>query len=202
MKNNVYISLKEKVKINNSTVKMIDISDIYCDDDNVAKEIEKLEILHFNKVPNRAIVSITDILRIIDDNIRGVEVVNYHNTNVIVEYAKEKKKMSPFFEFIKIVFVCMVVFFGAAFAIMSFNEDVSTRNLFGNVYELFTGKESNGKTIIEACYSFGLGLGIVVLYGHFWKLKLTNDPTPIEVEMNKYEKDIDATIISKADKGD
>ena len=81
---------------------------------------------------------------------------------------------------------------------MSFNEDVSTSSLFENVYELITGNKSDGKTLIEASYSIGLGFGIIILYGHFWKMRITDDPSPIEVEMSKYEKDINSTIVSNS----
>ncbi len=200
MKKTVYISLKENIIVNNGSVKIKDIADVYCNDDDIANKIQKLEILHFNKEPNRAVVSITEIIRLIDDNVMDVEVDNLDNTSVIVQYKKKKESKLPIIEFCKVTLVCLIVFFGAAFAIMSFNEDVSTKDLFENVYTLFTGKESDGRTIIEVSYSLGLGFGIIILYGHFWKAKITNDPTPIEVEMSKYEKDIDSTIVSNSNK--
>lgn len=200
MKKTIYISLKENVIINTGCVKIKDVADVYCSDTNIANRTEKLEILHFNKEPNRTVVSITDIIRLIDDNIKDVDVTNLDNTSVIVQYRKKKETKSQFMEFCKVTLVCLILFFGAAFAIMSFNEDVSTKSLFENVYTFFTGKESDGRTLIEASYSIGLGLGIIILYGHFWKAKITNDPTPIEVEMSKYEKDIDSTIISNSNK--
>ena len=200
MKKIIYISLKEKIITETCSVKVSDIANIYCNDEKIAEKAEKIEILQFNKSPNKAVISITEIIRDIEEDISNVDIVNLDSTNVVIQYKEKKKDKKAFLEIMKIIFVCLIVFFGAAFAIMSFNEDVSTKSLFENVYMMFTGEKSNGHTIIEASYSVGLGLGIIVLYGHFWKIKLTNDPTPIEVEMNKYEKDINATIISEYEK--
>ena len=35
-------------------------------------------------------------------------------------------------------------------------------------------------------------------HNHIGKKKITSDPTPIQVEMRKYEKDIDTTFIENA----
>ena len=199
MSKTVYISLKENVIVSSKIVKVGDIAEIYCNDAKIAKKVTELEILQFNKMPNRTVISVTEVIRVVEDFFKDIDIVNLDNTSVIVQYSI-KKAQNRLLEICKVIMVCLIVFFGAGFAIMSFNEDVSTSSLFKNVYELFTGKESNGRTLIEASYSIGLGFGIIMLYGHFWKVRITNDPTPSEVEMSKYEKDINSTIISNSNK--
>lgn len=71
----------------------------------------------------------------------------------------------------------------------------SITELFGQVYELFTGQTSDGFTVLELSYSLGLGLGIIVFFNHFAGKKLTADPTPLEVQMRTYENDVNDTII-------
>ena len=69
-------------------------------------------------------------------------------------------------------------------------------DVFARFYEQVTGAKSNGMTEIEVCYSIGLAIGIIVFFNHVGKKKNnTPDPTPIQVEMRKYEKDIDTTFI-------
>lgn len=199
MSKTVYISLKENVIVSSKIVKVGDVAEIYCNDVKVAKKITELEILQFNKIPNRTVVFVTEVISVVEDFFKDINIVNLDNTSVIVQYSIQKTN-NRLLEICKVTIVCLIVFFGAGFAIMSFNEDVSTSSLFKNVYELFTGKESNGRTLIEASYSIGLGFGIIMLYGHFWKTRITNDPTPTEVEMSKYEKDINSTIISNSNK--
>ena len=38
-------------------------------------------------------------------------------------------------------------------------------------------------------------LGIIVFYNHIGTKKLTEDPTPIQVEINEYETKVEDTII-------
>ena len=49
--------------------------------------------------------------------------------------------------------------------------------------------------ILSIPYSIGLGLGIIIFFNHFSKASLTEDPTPIEIEMTTYEKETNASII-------
>lgn len=61
---------------------------------------------------------------------------------------------------------------GAAFTIMTFNEDVSVADVFDKVYRLVLGQEKQGGSIIEIFYAIGLPVGILVFYNHFRRKKL------------------------------
>ena len=52
--------------------------------------------------------------------------------------------------------------------------------------------------MIEISYSIGLALGIIVFFNHVGGRRITKDPTPIEVAMKNYEKDVDTTLIETA----
>ena len=54
--------------------------------------------------------------------------------------------------------------------------------------------------MIELTYSIGLSLGIIIFYNHFGKIKITKDPTPIEVEMKTYEDEINTVLVEVADR--
>ena len=55
---------------------------------------------------------------------------------------------------------------------------------------------------IAFSYSIGLAVGIIVFFNHFSKKKLTKDPTPIEIEMKKYNQDlINAKLAESDEKG-
>ena len=97
--------------------------------------------------------------------------------------------------------LCLVVFFGGAFTIMSFNNDIGITELFGKFYEQVTGAEQSGVTELEVMYCIGLALGILVFFNHFGKHKITPDPTPIQVQLRKYEQDVDTTFIQNAGRG-
>ena len=78
---------------------------------------------------------------------------------------------------------------------MAFNNDIDVTKLFGQLYETFTGTQSNGFTLLEISYSVGVGMGILIFFHHFAKKKGGSDPTPLEVEMRTYEDEIDLTLI-------
>ena len=86
-------------------------------------------------------------------------------------------------------------FFGAAFAIMTFNNDANVTDVFAKFYEMIIGTRADGPTILEASYSVGLALGILLFFNHFASWKITVDPTPIEVEMRLYEENLNKTLI-------
>ena len=84
---------------------------------------------------------------------------------------------------------------------MSFNNDVDVTTLFGQLYEQATGMKSDGFTILEITYSLGIGAGVLFFFNHFGRMKLTKDPTPMQIQMRVYEEDMDDTIIEEASRG-
>ena len=84
---------------------------------------------------------------------------------------------------------------------MSFNNDVDLTTLFGQIYQQVTGAKSSGFTILEITYSIGIGAGVLFFFNHFGSMKLTQDPTPMQVQMRVYEDDVNTTIIEKVEKG-
>ena len=62
------------------------------------------------------------------------------------------------------------------------------------------GTESDGFTAIEISYSIGLAAGIIIFYNHIGGKRLTSDPTPLEVEMRNYERDVNQAIVETADR--
>ena len=73
-------------------------------------------------------------------------------------------------------------------------------DVLSRIYELVMGVESDGYTAIEISYSIGLALGIIVFYNHVGGRRLTSDPTPLEVEMRNYERDVNQAIVEMADR--
>ena len=68
--------------------------------------------------------------------------------------------------------------------------------IFADVYLLFTGQTSDGFTVLELAYSFGLGIGIILFFNHFAGKRIETDPTPMDVQMHTYEQDVNQTIMS------
>jgi stage V sporulation protein AA len=67
--------------------------------------------------------------------------------------------------------------------------------VFENYYKIFYGRANNNPLIIDIPYSIGLAVGIIVFFNHFMGKKITDDPTPIEVEMALYETEVNETVL-------
>ena len=60
-----------------------------------------------------------------------------------IDYEKPRKQ-PKWLSIGKVALVCLITFFGAAFAIMTFNNDVGVNDVFKEIYALVMGEESNG----------------------------------------------------------
>lgn len=198
MSKTLYLNIAEITEVHHTDVLLKDIADIYCDDQNTMNKCNAIKVKHIKLPENRRYVeSVMDVIKKIQDLDSSIQVNNVGKTDFIIDYQKEKKTGYTW-EWIKTIFVCLICFFGAAFAIMTFNNDVSVTDVFKEIYLLVTGNESSGFTVLEISYSIGLALGIIVFFNHFCKIKVNTDPTPLEVEMRLYEDNISKTLIQNS----
>ena len=96
--------------------------------------------------------------------------------------------------------ISFIAFFGTAFTIMAFHNDIGIRSVFEEVYHLTSGTAPEGVGILELSYCLGLFLGITVFFNHIGKKKFTNDPTPVAVAMHNYERDVNQSIVENAER--
>ena len=83
---------------------------------------------------------------------------------------------------------------------MTYNTDVGIGDLFTNVYQLIMGREATGPNLLHISYTIGLAIGIIVFFNHAGKFKISDDPTPFEVQMRLYEKDVNDALVMDADR--
>lgn len=197
MQDTIYIKMDKNKTVYDKEAKIGDIASLYSSNEKLLNRIKSIKVMTFNdKKKTRYIISVLYIIKLINEEFPNAEIENIGEMDMLLEYKENNKKNTgKWIEYIKVSFVCIIIFFGSAFAIMTFNTDVNTKDLFSNLYYQFTGMESDGFTVIEAGYSIGLPIGIIVFYNHFGSKKITKDPTPVEVEMRKYEDDINTTLI-------
>lgn len=191
----LYLKLEQKMQVSSERVVLSDIATLLCADAAIQNRLSALPMVHFTgSKKQRKILTVTDVIQRIQTIAPALPVTPIGETDVIVEYDPPKHK-SRLLEWSKVALVCLIAFFGAAFTIMTFNTDVSAPKLFKSIYQSFTGEESNGKTVLEVTYSVGLGIGILVFFNHFSGHRLTTEPTPIEVQMEQYETEVNQSLI-------
>lgn len=117
--------------------------------------------------------------------------------DTVIMYAPEVKQPKKSVEFCKVLMVCIILFFGAALAIMTFHNDASVPDVLRTVHTLITGEESDRPVLLIVSYAVGIAVGIMCFFNHFGKKKLTDDPTPVQVEFVAYKKQIDDAIVDE-----
>ena len=171
----LYVKGDRNVEVTKREVTLGDLVSMECSNRVILPHLKTMKVL---KIPEngekRYVISILKIIACIHEKYPGLEVQNLGEMDLIVTY------------------------FGAAFSMMAFNNDVNVDKLFGSIYYWMTGKQSSGFTILEVSYSVGITIGILVFFNHFGKRRFSVDPTPMEVQMRLYENDIQTTLIEDA----
>lgn len=191
----IYIKGDQNVEVQERDVTLGDLVTMECTDSHVAAKLKSLKMI---KIPDekkhRYVVSVLKLIEKMHEVYPNISVQNLGPADIIVTYEPQQKK-HVVVDWGKTILVVLITFFGAAYSIMAFNNDVDTPKLFGQIYEQIMGRPKTGFTILELTYSIGVVIGILVFFNHFGKKKFTVDPTPMEVEMRLYENDIQTTLI-------
>ena len=196
MKKVLYLKVEQSVEVSKRDVTIKDVAKLECIEKSILNRLnpEKLFTMESKKGSRKA-VSVLFLIEKIHEIYPELEVQNLGETDFVVSYHPEKQP--KLLETTKIFFVSAISFFGSMFAMMTFNEDVSTRESFDKLYTWVMGYEPSGITILEVTYSIGVSVGILVFFNHIGKKYITNEPSPVEVEMAGYEQQVNQTLIKQ-----
>lgn len=196
----VYFDCERCVEVQCPDLYLRDLGRLQCSDKNIAAKLKSIKVKHFQKEkPRRCVISSIRLIQLMEETCPGIQVEFLGEPDVLAEWV-EVTARKGWHQRIKIVLVCLVSFFGTAFTIMAYHNDVGISEVFDEVYFLIMNKEPTGVTSLEVAYSVGLAAGIIVFYNHIGGRRLTKDPTPIEVAMYNYEYDVDMALIELADR--
>lgn len=192
----LYLKGERNIELHTREVRLGDIVKMECTNQDVLNRLKAMKIMNLPEAKrySRTVISVLKIVQEIHKVYPQLQIENIGEPDLVIGHEKDPHK-HKIQDALKTLLVCLVTFFGAAFSIMSFNNDVQLPQLFGQFYTWMTGETSNGFTILELTYSIGLTLGVIIFFNHFGGRKLSVDPTPIEVEMRLYEDDVNTTVI-------
>lgn len=196
MKKTLYLKIEQSIQLSKRDVTIGDVAKLECSEKPILNRLktEKLFSLGTGK-ERRKIVSVLYVMQKIHQVYPDLEISNVGETDFIVTYHPDRQ--SKLMEQVKILLISAVCFFGAMFSMMTFNEDVSTRETFFKLYTWVMGREPAGITVLEITYSIGVSVGIIVFFNHIGKKYLTDEPSPVEVEMADYEQQINQALIKQ-----
>lgn len=191
----LYIKAEKNKEVTKAAATLGDVLSMECTNQNVLSKVKTLKLV---KAPgnkeNRVVVSVLKVISLIHEEYPNLQIENMGEIDFIVTFENQKTP-GKLVHFVKTAGVMAITFFGAAFSIMAFNNDVDTTKLFSQIYELVMGKQTSGFTILELTYCVGLIIGILTFFNHFGGKKFSVDPTPMEIEMRTYEDEIQDTLI-------
>lgn len=122
-----------------------------------------------------------------------IEPIGEGKTIVQIESPVEARKPSMAL----FVLVWLLLFFGSALTIMNFHADVSMQEVQIRIVEMLTGHRDEHPYAFQVAYSLGIGFGMVIFFNHLFKKKWNEEPTPLEVEMYLYQKNIDHYVVNE-----
>lgn len=219
MSETVYLKLPQIAEVHEPDVYLRDIAQIYAKDPAAAEKAGAVKVTSFGGIPKSGagagggkrknsagpagyrdavyVGNVMDLMIKIGQTDENIRVNSLGETDFIVKY-RAARPFPRLREWLKTAFVSAVSFCGAAFAIMTFNNDANINEVFSDICRAVTGTTSDGVAVLEISYSLGLAFGILVFFNHFASWKITVDPTPIEVEMRLYEENLNRTLIANS----
>ena len=190
----LYIRAEKNVEVTQEVVCLKEIAKMTCTNVHILNKAKSTKIYQFQKQgEKRQVISILKIIEVLQKQFPNLQIVCLGETDTIVELVSGKKEKTVYC-ILKIVGVSFVCFFGTAFTIMAFHNDIGIDGVFTMVYQQVMGENSDHYTVLEFFYSIGLAVGIFVFFNHVGGRRITKDPTPIEVEMKVYEDSINKTL--------
>lgn len=194
----VYLKCERNVEVQTEDVFMTDVGSLRCADPVIAAKLKALKVHHFGKEDaKRCVISTLKLVGLMEEACPNISVQIVGEPDVLVEWISVDRHKG-WQQWAKCALVCLVSFFGTAFTIMAYHNDVGINDVFTEVYRMVMNREPQGLNILEVSYSVGLAAGIIVFFNHVGGRRLTRDPTPIEVAMRNYEEDVDKALIATA----
>ena len=118
----------------------------------------------------------------------------------VVMYDEKAPGIHPWQELLKVAAVCLILFVGSFMGIMTFHTDAAVPEMFMEINRLITGKEEERPVAMILSYAGGIAAGILVFLNHIGKKKITEDPTPVQVQFAEYKKQIDDCVMDELDR--
>lgn len=154
--------------------------------------LENKPIYRMSKKDNNIIV--IDSFLIIKElmaEYKELDVQSVGPAQTVIRIETKKKKANLFIA----VVIWILLFIGTAMTIMNFHYDVSMQEVQQKLHYILTGVEIEFPLWIQVPYSLGLGIGTLLFFNHWFNKRFNEEPSPLEVEIENYQADVDQYLI-------
>jgi stage V sporulation protein AA len=175
------------------TIRLGDVAQILVD----PKHETKLKQLPLH-TPSEAdgSVLLIDMLKVVGairSEFPNMQLEHFGDPHVLIEVVTPSKKTNP----VLFALVWLLLFVGSGLAIMNFHVDVSMLEVHRKLFEMISGEATEHPYWLQIPYSFGLGAGMIVFFNQLFKKKLSEEPSPLEVEMFMYQENVNKYVITE-----
>jgi len=185
--NQVYLRMKKKRHL--STLQTVRLKDIayLTTSSPLKKELENMNIYKITERDhNYIVIDSFIIIRHLNQQFPELTFNVIGPNEVIIQVEKKQHKKS----ILLACFVWLLLFIGTAMTIMNFHYDVSMQEVQQRLHYLLTGENNAFPLWIQVPYSFGLGAGMLLFFNHWFKKRFNEEPSPLEIELYKYQQSI------------
>ena len=180
----IYLLADDYIEVEVQPLTMGDLCEIVGTDSKVADFVKQMPVTGLQpQETGRSVISVLMLVEAITVQVRkqfaGIQCqcVLLGAEQLIVEWGG-KKTASWWVTILKTVCVSLIILTGSAFTIMTYDQDVDVAGVFGRI-----------------AYAFGVAAGILLFFNPFVSAAKRKAPSPVEIEMEKYESDIRDTIV-------
>lgn len=203
-KEQVFLVISKKAAIDPAKdIVVKDLGEVYCSNPYIKEATERIIIKNKKGNEDWDYIAATDVAEKVLDEFPIIDLTLLGEVEILIEYKSQQKKR-PFFEFIKVVLVCLILFFGASVAIVNFHVDVSAKDSLEKLYFTFTGEKKNSPLLMTIPYSIGIGVGVLTFFTRIFSFseRRKKEPGPMEIELFLYDEDMEKHILNETKKNE
>ncbi|PRX26707.1 stage V sporulation protein AA [Orenia metallireducens] len=191
IKEEIFLRVKRVVKAQpNQTLVLADLAEVITNKD-LQDQLEQVKVKEVTKKAGQSmIITALEIIRAIKINFpqAGIEHLGEADVIVDIEDTSQRNLTDNQPSKLYVFAIGVILFFGAAMAIMNFHADVSMVKVHQQIYKLIMGKSKENPLLLNIPYSIGLGFGMIIFFNKIYKYKFNkDDPSPLEIEMYLYK---------------
>lgn len=198
-KDTVYIALKDKISIDvDNILKIKDLGRVFCNNKSIEEVVGNLSIYKSDSKEDWDYIDSNYIVKKAIGYNPNLDITMLGAKEVLIEI-KSQEGDKKLWKLIKITAIVIVLFFGAAIAIVNFHEDVNMTKSLEKIYYSFTGKKVDKPLIMTIPYSIGMGIGIISFFSRVISSseRRKKEPGPMEIESYLYDKDMEDYLLNE-----
>ena len=136
MSETLYIQINRNIQVDKREITIGDVAALLCKNAGITARVKTIKLITLPDVPKRRVsFSVITVMEKIEKIYPDLQLVSIGESDFIVDYIRQKKK-SRVWQGLMVAFVSVFTFVGSAYAIMAYNNDVSTNEIFEKVYEM------------------------------------------------------------------